>query len=71
MELCKCPDCESEATQTWALVPLCQDHFEAVKKETDLYYRKISAYSARLTYMSIVHLIPWSRKEWGYALRRD
>lgn len=71
MEHCKCPNCHSAATHTWALVPLCQEHFEAMKRETELYYKKRIAYAARLTYISIIHLIPWSRKEWGYALRRD
>lgn len=71
MEECRCPNCNSAATHTWALVPLCQEHFEAVKQETHLYYKKRIAYSARLTYMSISFLIPWSRKEWGHAIRRD
>ncbi|CAH1054069.1 hypothetical protein [Paenibacillus pseudetheri] len=74
MEECRCHHghhCHSVATHTWALVPLCQEHFETVKKETELYYKKRIAYAARLTYLSIIHLIPWSRKEWGYAIRRD
>lgn len=71
MEHCKCSDCRSVATHTWALVPLCQEHFEEVKKETELYYKKRIAYAARVNYLSIMYLIPWSRKGWGYAISRN
>ncbi|MNI91177.1 hypothetical protein D3C73_1488000 [compost metagenome] len=60
---CMYPDCKAVATETWALVPVCQDHHGEIEKETKHYYQKRIAYDARIAYKRIIPLIPWARKE--------
>lgn len=60
---CQYPDCKAAATETWALVPLCEHHREAVRAETAQYYNRRITYHMRHFYMGIMPLIPWSRKE--------
>lgn len=61
---CMYPRCKAAASQTWALVPLCQGHREEISSETETYYSKPSMiYHERVRYLKIVPLIPWSRKE--------
>ncbi|OMF95059.1 hypothetical protein BK146_16930 [Paenibacillus sp. FSL R7-0333] len=61
---CMYPRCKEAASQTWALVPLCEGHRQEISAETALYYSKGSmTYHERARYMRILHLIPWSRKE--------
>jgi hypothetical protein len=61
---CKYPDCSESTYGTWALVPLCKAHFEAIHKETFTYYRLITSKNEkreRPNYTKIAHLIPWSK----------
>lgn len=61
---CKYPSCHIDATHTWALVPLCQEHYEAIKTETETYYTssmKGHELERRPQYMQISRLIPWSK----------
>lgn len=63
--MCQChyPSCKANGTKTWALVDLCEEHHEAIERETRHYYAKRLGYQGRLHYMGIMQLIPWSRKE--------
>lgn len=65
---CQYPHCGREASETWALVPLCKGHYEDIRIETYAYYRGrrnrnvvISNQSDRVSYLEISHLIKWSR----------
>lgn len=61
---CRIPGCKEAASQTWALVPLCEDHRKEIAAETQIYYKnQAMTYQSRVRYMKIVPLIPWSRKE--------
>lgn len=77
-EGCKYPDCDKRARKTWALVPLCDEHYEAIRSETAWYYKGTTnaTYADRTEYMKIAKLIPWSRINMGEVLpdgsiRRD
>ncbi|MDF1511449.1 hypothetical protein Gp_5 [Bacillus phage vB_Bacillus_1020A] len=66
MERCKVPECRKEVHDTWALVPLCKEHYEDMKIETHRYYHgkgglKIS-HEEREIFHSIAHEIPWARR---------
>lgn len=59
---CRFPDCGRTATTHWALVDLCDEHREIIRKETVQYYRiQKSSYWERVNYHKISHLVPWSR----------
>ncbi|OKP97741.1 hypothetical protein [Paenibacillus sp. P46E] len=61
---CRYPDCKAAALQTWALVPLCAEHRELIREETERYYNQQKMpYHDRKHFMQIMPLIPWSRKE--------
>ncbi len=36
--ICRYPDCRTVATASWRLVPVCDEHREAVRAETVRYY---------------------------------
>ena len=55
---CNYPDCNLRAAATWALVPLCRDHQEAIRTEVIRYYLTRGTYR-RQTYERIRHLTPW------------
>lgn len=63
MEFCTIPNCKAEADHTWALVPVCQLHYEEIMDEALKYYRKRYTYQDRKIYLQIAPLIPWSNKE--------
>ncbi|CAM3879009.1 hypothetical protein COLU111180_12170 [Cohnella lubricantis] len=67
---CKYPGCPKRARKTWALVPLCDDHHEVIRAETQRYYNgSVNAkYNLRLEYLKIAKLIPWSRLKMGEVL---
>lgn len=58
-EGCKYPACRKPASKSWALIPICESHYEAIRKETEKYYRKIIKNSEREIYNRIKHLTPW------------
>lgn len=60
---CQYPGCNQAAAQSWALVPLCAEHQEAIRAETVKYYSRRITYHGRQYYMGIMPMIPWSRKE--------
>jgi hypothetical protein len=65
-EDCNYLSCNKAASKTWALVPLCQKHYDRISYETALFYRKADknlTYENRKEYHKISHLIPWSRKD--------
>lgn len=60
---CKFPNCGGVATRTFALVPLCEHHGEAIWKETRRWYarrKKGWDLPTRDLYHEIEELIPWS-----------
>jgi putative ribosome biogenesis GTPase RsgA len=63
---CQFPNCKHVADKTWALVDLCEDHYQDIKKETYQYYngkRQFKIYQEdRTSYFAIAHLTPWKRK---------
>ncbi|QHZ50012.1 hypothetical protein ERICV_05113 [Paenibacillus phage phiERICV] len=63
MNKCEYPGCKKAAQETFALVPLCTEHHEAIKEETRLYYGNHSPkYKIhRPMYCKIARLIPWSQ----------
>lgn len=67
MNFCKFPDCRNEAYKTWALVPLCKEHYESIKLETEMYYngegKNRLSYSEREIFLSIKPHIPWMKGE--------
>ncbi|WP_019536566.1 hypothetical protein [Paenibacillus ginsengihumi] len=76
--ICKYPSCTRKATSTFALVPLCGDHYDDIHAETIRYYRVTTKmqYAEREHYLKIAKLIPWSRINMGEVLpdgsvRRD
>lgn len=78
MKRCKYPQCRKRSEKTWALVPLCDDHHEIIKKETADYYKSYSGfrYHHRVEYLKIAKIIPWSRVNMGEVMpsgkiRRD
>jgi hypothetical protein len=67
MKNCKFPICNHKAIKTWALVDLCQEHYSELKTETLQYYTISGgshrlAYTDRICFTAIAHLIPWRRK---------
>lgn len=65
---CKYPDCRKPAAATWALVPLCGDHREAIRAEAEAYYRGRLEYAERSDYLAISRMIPWSRINMGEVM---
>jgi hypothetical protein len=64
LKKCKYPGCGHNATKTWALVDLCEEHFVDVKVETQQYYGQKTGmfripYDERTYFHRISHLIPW------------
>ncbi|ETK29805.1 hypothetical protein M5W70_09180 [Paenibacillus larvae] len=60
---CEYPGCKKAAQETFALVPLCTEHHEAIKEETRLYYgkHKPKYKEMRPMYCKVARLIPWSQ----------
>lgn len=66
--LCTMPGCTNRAEATFALIPLCEDHHEIIRHETDRYYNNHPCAAEkylRPQYRKIDSLIPWSRKRMG------
>ncbi|TCN00896.1 hypothetical protein EV294_101346 [Paenibacillus sp. BK033] len=66
--LCKYPGCKLRSHTTFALVPLCNEHNELIRKETVLYYTKkqnTKLAETRPEYRKIEMLIPWSQARMG------
>ncbi|MBZ9537057.1 hypothetical protein KGR20_23135 [Cytobacillus oceanisediminis] len=65
---CCYPNCNQDASSTWALVPLCVHHHKSIEEETGKYYHRNSheriPYDQRENYLNISSQIPWSKKEW-------
>jgi hypothetical protein len=65
---CCYPNCNQDASSTWALVPLCIHHHKSIEEETDKYYNfdrsKRIPYEQRDNFLNIASQIPWSRKDW-------
>ncbi|MEH7249208.1 hypothetical protein V7114_20825 [Neobacillus niacini] len=62
---CKYPNCHQAATNIWALVPLCPDHFQGVVEETERYYNnnlRNRTMFERKIYNEIQPLTPWGKK---------
>lgn len=67
--LCKYPRCRNKAEKTFALVDLCEKHYELISEETKSYYaRKIGMYE-REHYYKISSYIPWSKEYMSYDER--
>lgn len=73
---CKYPNCKKKSTHTWALVDLCEEHYETIKTETETFYQPNSLGKSgrppnkdelinRPHYLQISHLIPWSKEKLG------
>lgn len=66
MPKCQYPGCSHESDKTWALVKLCDGHYQDIKEETDRYYHGVGAKHIssweRLYFRQIEHLMPWNRK---------
>lgn len=66
--ICRMPGCTDRAETTFALIPICDFHYEIIHDETMNYYTKHSQVPdkyARPQYRKIDALIPWSRKRMG------
>jgi hypothetical protein len=66
--MCKYPGCKMRSHTTFALIPLCNEHNETIRRETDLYYNKrLNAKLSELRphYRKIEKLIPWSQARMG------
>lgn len=59
MKKCKYNSCKAKATHTWALVDLCEDHYEMVKDEVNEYYRKRIFKNERAVFQKIKKFTPW------------
>lgn len=62
---CRYPGCNTSPRMTWALVPLCVEHWENIKIETNRFYKRGNSRNyeqMRPHYLKIAHLTPW-----GYA----
>jgi hypothetical protein len=62
---CKYPGCMARGKETWALVPLCDGHHEAIRWETIKFYegeRVKTDDGYRPEYKKIAHLTPWRKK---------
>lgn len=75
MRKCRYPHCHQDVHKTWALVPLCKEHYESIAKETQRYYQgqgrqKISD-DERAYYHTIKPLIPWMKKEVNHEIHRS
>ena len=64
---CCYPNCNQDASSTWALVPLCVHHHKSIEEETDKYYNqdrsKRIPYGLRENYLKIASQIPFRAKE--------
>ena len=67
IERCKYPGCGKRGDKTWALVPLCGDHFETIRAESKKYFAgsQHMKYEDREHYRKIAKLIPWSQEVMG------
>ncbi|WP_127580170.1 hypothetical protein [Paenibacillus koleovorans] len=63
MKVCKVPGCCEWATRTWATVPLCQAHRDAIEREHVKYYWGHITADNRVTYKLIWRYTPWYRLE--------
>ncbi|MCC2250514.1 hypothetical protein JUJ52_11130 [Virgibacillus sp. AGTR] len=68
---CNYPECNKSAATSFALVPLCVDHFVLIRDETNKYYQSNSKvgnhmkHIEREHYHKISHLTPLLNKEAG------
>ncbi|MEB3103065.1 hypothetical protein [Ferviditalea candida] len=62
MSKCQYPNCRHPASVTWALVPVCQEHWKSIYLETVQYYRKAISREQRVVYAEIESLTPWQRR---------
>lgn len=70
---CKYPNCNNHAEKTFALVPLCEKHFDSINRETSLFYKKgmkgqkfnAREDAIRREYAKIAYLISWSKERLG------
>jgi hypothetical protein len=65
---CKFPNCHHVSKKEWALVDLCEDHYDDIKKETHQFYHEKSpmfylSEEERTSYHAIAHLVPWRKKK--------
>lgn len=72
-EQCKIPECTVLASETWARVPVCMTHRDALRKEALRYYVGSGGQGTeaeqRPLYFKITHRIPWSKSM--MAVRRS
>lgn len=54
----RCRICGQDADHTWALVPVCAKHRDALMAEAEIYYRN-SGQTRRTLYERIRHLRVW------------
>ncbi|MBD0381225.1 hypothetical protein [Paenibacillus sedimenti] len=55
---CRYPGCKANASKTWALVNICEEHHEAIYWETAKYYAESGiTYKEREHYLKITHMI--------------
>lgn len=64
--VCKFPGCNKPSYKTWALVPLCKEHYGGIVEETKHFYSNQASQKIyddeRFIFHSIKHHIPWARK---------
>lgn len=60
--ICKVKECTNKANETWALVPICEEHKHKIIIEQRRYYTKYIGAEERTTLNAINHLIPWSKR---------
>jgi hypothetical protein len=58
---CQYPGCPAHASKTWALVPLCDGHHEAIRWETERFYFERIKRGEREHYAKIEALTPWGK----------
>lgn len=62
---CKFPGCHKVAGETWAQIPLCYEHRDAISEETIVFYTKKDTnrteVERRPFYSQISDQIPWSK----------
>ena len=67
--MCKYPECTHDAALSWALVSLCEKHYELIKDETEKFYTKKiyskTEFERRPHYLKISNMIPWSKERQG------
>lgn len=61
---CRYPGCFCDAVITYALVPICIEHYLKITQETAMYYEgRLDRYAERRHLLKINHMIPWRNKE--------